>query len=443
MAQIMPRSKSAIERGNPPARRKACGACIKGKRRCDLQRPSCLRCAQRRLPCVYPPGRATPHSPPESISDDSASGALVQDPDDLFQFSVDNDVSLLPEAPLEALGLSGSTLIFPDADYLSQPFSDSGFILADGQESSDLLNTMSNEAATLQPDEILIRSLVPHSKPIITKESRNTAINTRLRYAIDELNAAPRRMVMENNTPWCHPLLYQEQMPRCMQDAYAACGLYQSKNAVNAPFIMRNISTRAAELVAEPLPTAPRDLLAHLQALFLYQTIRLMDGDIYARAAAERHLSALEHAATTLMGTLTLPDPGATPEPLVVYPVVEARRFWYEWIFQESARRTCLIVFLFLQIYRLISGAAVECDGKLYCSHAFTASAYLWNAASAVQFAQAWGERNHLVVLDVMIAELMYIASADELDVFSRMLFTSMMGIEEFEGWLISKGGKL
>lgn len=42
-------------------------------------------------------------------------------------------------------------------------------------------------------------------------------IQYRLQYAIDKIRAAPHQMVLENQTPWCHPCLYEHNMPRSMQ----------------------------------------------------------------------------------------------------------------------------------------------------------------------------------------------------------------------------------
>lgn len=42
-------------------------------------------------------------------------------------------------------------------------------------------------------------------------------ILNRLQWAVDEIKEAPMKMVLENQTPWCHPLLYKDAMPRSMQ----------------------------------------------------------------------------------------------------------------------------------------------------------------------------------------------------------------------------------
>lgn len=46
----------------PPPRRKSCGACIKAKRRCDLQRPFCGRCSSKNILCDYGEARSRQRS---------------------------------------------------------------------------------------------------------------------------------------------------------------------------------------------------------------------------------------------------------------------------------------------------------------------------------------------------------------------------------------------
>lgn len=43
------------------------------------------------------------------------------------------------------------------------------------------------------------------------------AIMSRLKFSIAEIQKAPSTMVLENQTPWCHALLYKNEMPRSMQ----------------------------------------------------------------------------------------------------------------------------------------------------------------------------------------------------------------------------------
>jgi len=167
---------------------------------------------------------------------------------------------------------------------------------------------------------------------------------------------------------------------------------------------MRTIESRVQELVSSPLPNSRLDLLARTHALLLYQIIRLYDGDIRARGAAERTNSALEAAVTELLAHIRFDDPclPTTQEadgPLNLSSLGATREFWEEWIFQESARRTFLITFFTLQMYRVQRGdLPLQCDSKMYLCHSWTLSAYLWRAGDSLDFEIAWKEKNHFVV---------------------------------------------
>ncbi len=177
-----------------------------------------------------------------------------------------------------------------------------------------------------------------------------------------------------------------------------------AKNDVNADVIHTCVESRVQDLLSSPLPTDPRDILARTQALLIYQILRLFDSDIRARAAAEVVSPQLESAAFALISHIVFDDP--TPDgnrkscqALPLYPIGATREFWHSWIFQESARRTFLITFFFLQTYRTMNGiGALQCDGKLYLCHSWTMSAHLWLANDPVDFAVAWRDKKHFIV---------------------------------------------
>ncbi len=187
-------------------------------------------------------------------------------------------------------------------------------------------------------------------------------------------------------------------------DAISSAALYMAKNDVNADVIHHCVESRVQDILSSPMPTSPHDILARTHALLIYQILRLFDPDIRARAAAEAVTPQLESAAFALVSHVSFDD--ATPEgnlrnyqPLPLYPLSSARDFWKSWIFQESARRTFLITFFFLQAYRTMKGVGpMQCDGKLYLIHSWTLSAHLWHASDPVDFAVAWKEKKHYVV---------------------------------------------
>lgn len=166
-------SLSARERRNPPSRRKSCAACIKSKRRCDASVP-CFRCQQRKIPCIYSPSR-TPHT--SSLETQCPSPGSHTSLDWSGDSSNDN-AQFAPAVQDELLDLS----------LVNESINDDPF-------QSSLL-------------------MAPVSKEL---ELTSEVFRTRLQYAVDIIKGAPMSMLFENQTPWCHPLLYKNGMPKFMQ----------------------------------------------------------------------------------------------------------------------------------------------------------------------------------------------------------------------------------
>ncbi|KAJ5136780.1 hypothetical protein N7448_005334 [Penicillium atrosanguineum] len=270
-------------------------------------------------------------------------------------------------------------------------------------------------------------------------------VASHLQFAIDVLKETPRMMVLQNQTPWCHPSLYKKQMPRAMQDAYACCSLYMSKTEINAPVIMSLFDNRTRELVESPEPTDTREILARTHALILYQIMRLFDSDIGAQATTEALFTTLEASVLTLLRTIYIPDPKQSTEllPFFMNPTIE---FWESWVLQESARRTVLLTYYFMQIYKLLHGMTpVQCDGKLgiFGDHAWYLSAHLWNAQSAFDFAIAWAEREHFIVYNLDFTLALMNAQPSDLDLFGKMLLVTVLGLDNARAWFHVRGAIL
>lgn len=230
-----------------------------------------------------------------------------------------------------------------------------------------------------------------------------------------------------------------------------------AKNDVNSYVIFRSLDNRVRELGQSAMPTDMRELLARAQALLLYHIIRIFDGDIRAREQAEEVTHYLEESIDALAAHVsfsdeepsgdpdstieTLPSPSQEhprplqeppsqtcttnysfsypcipstpppvpaaaqsasleprPEQVPILPVSPRRSFWDTWIFEESARRTWILTYFLIQMYRLIKGnVPVTCDGKL-THHPFTVSAHLWQAPDPLSFATAWKTKEHFMV---------------------------------------------
>ncbi|KAL2822791.1 hypothetical protein BDW59DRAFT_173722 [Aspergillus cavernicola] len=403
--------KTDAKRNNPPPRRKSCEACRAAKRRCDLALPACLRCARRNIVCEYP-GLPAPDLMPEML-------ALLSEPQvsdvtcaDQFTFA---SVPLLDPIALE----THKTPIQPPVVYVDE-----------------------NHEMT----HIRTKTRLPLPE----------LMATRFQYAIDTLRDTPRMMVMENQTPWSHRELYSKGMPTPMQDAYACCALYITKTPINAPMVTTHIHYRHQALLLSPLPTSPPDLLAYTHALILYQIMHIFDPDLNnantSTSLDALSMSALESAASLLFSSTHFPPSpdsnsdstettAATATTLLGPSLPATMHFWTLWISEESARRTILFTFYFLQILRLLrSEHNLHCDGKLGLLHSWYSSAHLWNADSAFDFALAWGGKEHFIVRNVDFSHLLEKAEPGDVDCFARMLLVSSQGLERVRGWFFLRG---
>ncbi|CAK96813.1 hypothetical protein CBS115989_6722 [Aspergillus niger] len=272
--------------------------------------------------------------------------------------------------------------------------------------------------------------------------SISAIVTERLQFGMDVLKQAPRMMVLENQTPWCHRQLYKDGMPRSMQDAVACCALYMARNEINAPVILSSFKTRIDDLLASPPPKTPLEALAHTQSLILYQIMRLFDGDIHARLSAEPLIPMLETSAFSLLNYVYFP--AAEPDTALTAPMDAVMQSWTEWVYQESARRTALFTFYLVQIYRLVTGENnLSCDGRLGLIHSWYLSAYLWSAQTAFDFAVAWNENQHFVVCNADFGHVLERARPSDVDVFGRMLLSTLLGIDQVKAWFYSRGAIL
>ena len=181
---------SSTERTNAPPRRKSCEACKVAKRRCDLAWPACFRCARRNLTCVYP-GRQ-----PQSL-DQEAPSLPISLPENLFSSHY---------AEVQCV-----------ADYVFPPNLDSGVVDLSNSE-TDILDLLA-QCPPIQPPTPQLAYQDAGTAVIRTRSAMpiSTIVTTRLQFGIDVLNQAPKMMVLENQTPWCHRQLYNDGMPRSMQ----------------------------------------------------------------------------------------------------------------------------------------------------------------------------------------------------------------------------------
>ncbi|KAK1834258.1 hypothetical protein QBC39DRAFT_252628 [Podospora conica] len=459
-------SWSAVERGNPPPRRKSCAACIKAKRRCTLDSPSCLRCTQRLIECRYPDAPAPKRRAPRPRFVEKDSGAFPAPtpslPPHIVQLEASPDPLAIPDVPPEYLNIAQDPVVFEvnaTPDFFNQPPPSHGPDPTGVYHHALPIVTPRHDPPPRTPPTTVATRL--ELNPVLH------AITDRLQFSMDKLFASVNQMVLECGTPWCHPSIYQNFMPKVLEDALTSCALYTAKNPLNARLILRTIEARGNALLATPLPSAPSDILAHVHALLLYQIIRTFDGDPSLRATAEAGILPLMDGAFALMpflrfdkGTfepygLETPEPVSTAERAALEAIIEQRApllpdasavlFWETWALEESMRRTFVMALFFVRVYQLVTGETPEqmCDGKLGLCHSYTVSAHLWRATDAGEFAERWRSKGHFVVKNTDFKEILMNAGADDLDDFTKILLCALLGRDAVAKWFVDRGGCL
>ncbi|UPX14244.1 uncharacterized protein EKO05_0004733 [Ascochyta rabiei] len=234
-------------------------------------------------------------------------------------------------------------------------------------------------------------------------------------------------------------MLYDEHMPRSLQDAHASCALYNARNDINTDFVARHIMSRVDELIAVPLPTDATEILAQAHALMLYQIMLVFGGDVQHYSHAEVLVPLLE-AVDNLLLHLSTQQTDPINE-LSLYPSAAMRAVWKSFVFRETLRRTILSLFQFLALCRLLRGQFGSCTNELSHGNKVTLSAHLWSATTAFDNAVAWNEKKHFLVHDLDFTDVLRDARPDDIDSFGRTMLVGLQGIDDFKGWFYTRGG--
>ena len=180
-------------RSNPQGRQKSCLECAKAKRRCNLQHPRCTRCSRQNLACAYPPQpglAATPRTQSETTT-----------PEEIFGLRDSGDIFGLDAEPPD-VSVPGGELIdfdFSVGEGSAQAFNDLPYDGGNGGEDAGFTDV------SYVPDRSFSAS---HITPFV---------RSRIEYSMEQLQLAPKMMVERNATPWIHPRIYEEYMPKSMQ----------------------------------------------------------------------------------------------------------------------------------------------------------------------------------------------------------------------------------
>ncbi|KAI0196812.1 hypothetical protein EV127DRAFT_88910 [Xylaria flabelliformis] len=410
---------------------KACFSCIRAKRRCDKSIPSCGRCMDKGLPCKFPLARPyarrkTPRpaseQPAEKLvglentdevyastsglnwDDDEYLLSLWMHPDD----SQDNDRGIVAPPPLA------------NSDW---------FLLGDSWSAHEY------DLADFQP-----KIGLSHWKGYIKCVRRWLY-----------------QWVTDARSPFIHRYLYAENgLPSCLQDAYSTLAAYVGKTENNEEVVMQLVADKTNFLLQQRgssdlfsstdswgISSSPpaADILEHLaqvQALFIYQFIRLFDGDIKHRAQAEQHNATLQQWRTQLWEAARLRAYLQQTLGEASFSNVRshdvcgpAAQVWDNWILAESIRRTWIVVNYTYSVYITLRDGQGSCPGSI----AYTLRRGLWDAATPTEWCRLAHNQDPLFMRSDPPDMLFAKASPPEVDEFGLSIVSIMWDSRRIDAW--------
>lgn len=274
-----------------------------------------------------------------------------------------------------------------------------------------------------------------------------------LTYFIDQLHVWLKRWTTEGQCPFIQSQLWRIHLPDCIQDAFTSLTAYHSKTPATERTVLRIIESRVNNLVAGHNASTAGDFgvimldpachLARTQALLMYKIIRLFDGDIRARAQAEKHIDTLSLWARQLWQSASLAlssdhsikssldNINSSPVDTQLRTDGSLTSTWQAWIFSESIRRTYLTATLTEAVYMTLKQGFAPCPGGIF----FTAGEGLWDAASPFAWMKQYQENPINTVRCIEGEQLFSRAKASDLDEFCHTTMIVSYGLERYERW--------
>ncbi|UKZ82397.1 hypothetical protein TrVFT333_010185 [Trichoderma virens FT-333] len=419
-------------------RRKSCAACVAGKRRCDLDLPTCGRCRRGRKDCVYPwmaIGSAEQLGLDSSAAGARADTSITQDLSGIWQLGG----SISSSSSSSSSGSShGSAYLSPGPsstvppplvpcllsqldEYVSQTQDQT--VLSLGPSSGPIEPTLAFGREFSTPEFIYFDIT---DSPVTTGQ----VFQSRTEWAASRFAMQPQILAMTGQNCFIHHT--QVSASEVLQEALAASALHCMRNTANASLVRGEIAKRVTRLIgsirhaitsaAETVAGAELDLLPILQAFVVYQCIRFFSrDDVSERMRAERD----EAIVQSLLAAL--------------YPRLQSfsktMDGWSSWIYYESMRRSILTAEILSGTYAFLKQGWDQAEARSL-QLKFTAQVALWEAKTAVEWEAMWARGPKLQVTVRTFIPDTQEALPEDMDDLGMVLWGLHHGLDKMENWM-------
>ncbi|KAI9147326.1 Transcription factor gsfR2 [Paramyrothecium foliicola] len=301
-------------------RRKSCNACFKSRRKCDLQYPACATCRRTKKTCSY---AYAPPNQDQGPGGEQSFGAVTATDWANVEPMMHNELLAWAEETTNHVGSQA---------FLGQTSSTFECSSTSSSDHDNITTRLfsSSEASYSPPSTPSPLSLVgPLGEPLPIEGSTET-----WQWVTNQLKSYPRDFAHQAQNVFIHSQLYREYMPRSIQAAFGISSTSCLVTDSNRRMLFRVVDNEVLGLLESTAEPTLLDELAKIQALLLYQMIRLFQGGIEQRAMAEQQQG--------LLMTWSLKLVRRCEAELRNGELVD----WQTWILAECIRRTAIVVYM-------------------------------------------------------------------------------------------------
>ncbi|THV52334.1 hypothetical protein BGAL_0082g00230 [Botrytis galanthina] len=280
---------TAVSVHQSKTRKKACTACVKAKRRCDLLLPACSRCNIKDLSCVYVNEAARKKS--TRSSQRAKSTTVPAESITTAQIFTDSYEACLASLPHDNIPLLDHQDQQSNRD-LTSWYSTSSNALS---FPPDISFQITNPLASLDPQTLSLSiNTLPSPYSSIQVPPRNTLSPAQITYISTQLKSFVSSFALHSHNSFIHPLSSHNlgsPLPTPYTDALSICALH----TLGSPHAFSILDSKISDLISssEKDYWGSSEWLIAVQALILYQIIRLWSSNERQKKNAERHIPLL------------------------------------------------------------------------------------------------------------------------------------------------------
>jgi hypothetical protein len=235
------------------------------------------------------------------------------------------------------------------------------------------------------------------------------------KWVIEQLKGYPRAFAQHSETTFIHRDLIPDPVTQAIRTAFGVSAIYVCMNESNQSMLFRTIDSEVSELLKPATGSTLLEDLSKMQALVLYQIIRMFHDDLKQRTLAEQQQSLLGTRALQLLrrGDVELRD---------IQPT------WETWLLTETIRRTVIVTFMVHAVYSIFKMGICPELPTLSVLPVSTRQDF-WSSRAAYREHSAEDETMKYTEFTAF-----WLASPSrKLDAFEKMILVACKGIEPVE----------